>query len=83
MTEYEAFHVRTLAEIEHLGGMIETIMNNPLRFELTPEMILQHRAALHILYWVRCNPDIEDMTAIFEADLRARGFEPPNPIKAN
>jgi hypothetical protein len=81
--DHEAFRVRTLVEIEHLGAMIETLMAHPDDFQLTATDMAQHRAALSVLYWVRNNPDCEDMIKKFEDQLKAFGYNPPAPIKPN
>lgn len=79
--EHAIFKVRTLQEIEHLGGMIETVYGNPDRFELSEKDKLQHYTALQILYWARCNPDVPDFAKQFEELLKSHGFVPPLPIK--
>lgn len=79
--EYAVFKIRTLQEIENLGSMIETVYNNAETFELNGDIRRQYHAALQVLYWVRSNPDIPDYAKEFEKLLRARGFEPPLPIK--
>jgi len=61
--------------------MIETMYENPEKFELSADNRLQHYTALQILYWVRGNPDIPDYVKQFERLLRSHGFEPPSPIK--
>jgi hypothetical protein len=79
--DHAVFHVRTLAEIDYLGAMIETVMEHRAEFEVSMHQEMQHLAALTVLHWVRCNPDCQDLTKQFEDILKMRGYTPPTPMR--
>ena len=71
----EAMKLRTLQEVEHLGAMLQTILQNKEQFHMNLQEETEIRAALQVLYWMVNEPSIPDLIGQTETVLRAHGFE--------